>query len=184
MPITNESGERLPLILGKNTEVTVVRPHKGLGPNMAAAVLNIIWLVLVQERMAKWLLAHRLLWTGSLSVVKNSGHCGEGLGRLGPRQGVEGHEILHICNCGSFAQNAVPIFPHVGLSQLMCYTVDHFSFYNPQCLISGPFMHFTTTLIPSKWPCLLLAFFFIIYFSHKSAHCRYGLYLSSSLVYS
>lgn len=89
MPLTNESGERLPLIVGKNIEVTVVRPHKGLGPNMAAAVLNIIWLVLVQERMAEGLLAHRLLWTGSLSVVQNSGHCGEGLGRLGPRQGVE-----------------------------------------------------------------------------------------------
>ena len=148
LSLMRKEGERLPLITGKNTEVTVVRPHKVLGPNMAAAILSIIWLVLVGERMAKWLPAHCLLLTGSLSVVQNSGRHGEGLGRLGPRQVVEGRETLHICNCDSFAQNAIPTFPHVGLSQLMCYTVGHFSFCNPQCLISGPFMHFTTTLIP------------------------------------
>ena len=115
---------------------------------MAAAVLSIIWLALVEERMTKWPPAHRLLLTGSLSVVQNSGRYGEGLGRLAPRQVIEGRETLHICNRDSFAQNAIPVFPPVGLSQLMCYTVDHFSFCNPQCLISGPFMHFTTTLIP------------------------------------
>ena len=130
--------ERLSLIIGKNIEVMVVRPHEVLGPNMAAAVLNIIWLVLVEERMAKWLFAHRLLLTGSLSVVQNSGHYGEGLGRLGPWQVVEGQETLHICSCDSFAQNAVPIYSHVGSLSSCVIPLTVLAFVIPGALSQGP----------------------------------------------